>query len=176
MDPYPDSQSLELAPIMQAVFADIQARQVKMGTFQPSMTPYPPPDTDPGLAYHLSVYDRNAHMTLHRYSPNAEIEVYFGTGGYQFGPKRIEGTMVFQSQWIDLLSLFTVVWITFKLNQMCLLPWSMKAIVGYYPDTVANPLYANVLRTFCQNVLGVAQDSFTSNINVVGHLTDYDDV
>jgi hypothetical protein len=169
---YPGSQSAVLAPIMQAVFADIQSRQVKMGSFDPKMTQYPPPATDPGLAYFLALYDRLAHMKFNIYSPDAKVEVLFGTGGYQYGPKRVLGRMVAPSQWTDLLSLMAVTWITLKLNQLMLVPWSLKAIKGYYPQTVANPLYTNYLRTFCFNVLGMPEDSFTSIINQTGYIPD----
>lgn len=174
MDPYPDSQSLQLAPLMQAVFADIQGRNIQMSKFEAHMTPYPPPDTDPGLAYALSIFDRFAHMTFHRYGVDGNVEVYFGTGGLQYGPKRLCGRMVLPYAYLDLLSLLASCWITFQLSQMGLLDWSLKQLKSYYPSTVVDPRYTNLLRTFCFTVLGIAEDSFTSLTNNVGHATDVD--
>jgi hypothetical protein len=172
---YPGSQSAMLLPILQAVFADVQSRNVTLARFAPSMTKFPPVDTDPGEAYSLKIYDRFAHVVFSRWSPNAEVEVLFGTGGFQYGPKRVLGHMAFSSQWTDLLSLMTVYWITWQLSQMGLTQWNMQLLNQHYTSTIANPLYTNYLRTFCYTVLGIDENSFTSSTNNVGHATDYDD-
>lgn len=174
VDPYPDSQYPEISPILLAVFQDIQGRQVNLPGFSPMMTKLPP--DNPGDAYALSIYDRLAHMSIHRFSPgNGDVELYFGTGGRQFGPFRLEGVMVVPSQYTGLISLMTVVWITLQLNRLDLIGWSLARIKAYYPDIVNNEAYTNVLRTFCHNVLSMAEDSFTSSTNQVGFATDYDD-
>jgi hypothetical protein len=178
MDPYPESQSLELVPVMQAVLADIQSRNVmypKQTPFTPSATVYPPPDTDTGLAYFLAIYEKNAHMKFQRLDVGGNIELIFGTGGYQYGPRRVLGRMVLPVAFTDLISLFAVFWITFQLGYLYERSWNLQLLKTYYTSTVANPLYTNLLRTFCFTVLGIAEDSFTSIINNVGHLTDYDD-
>jgi hypothetical protein len=58
---------------------------------------------------------------------------------------------------------------------MNLVPWSVQQLKQYYTVPVADPRYTNLLRTFCFTVLGIAEDSFTSTTNNVGHATDYDD-
>jgi hypothetical protein len=175
MDPYPGSQSLQLVPIMQAVLADIQSRSIQFPNFVPVATPYPPPDTDPGLAYFLAITERFAHMKFSRLDVGNNVELLFGTGGGPFGPKRVLGRMVVRAEFTDLMSLMAVCWITFQLADMGLLPWSLKQIQQHYTATVADPRYTNLLRTFCYTVLGIAEDSFTSTTNNVGHATDYDD-
>ena len=178
---YPGSQSAMLVQIQQAVMADIQSRAAALapvlhqGTFAPSASPFPPPDTDPGQAYFIAITDRYAHVKFSRWSPNGEVEVLFGTGGAQFGPRRVLGNIAYISTWVDLLSLMTVCWLTWELSQMNLVGWNLQLIKDAYPQTVANPEYTNYLRTFCFTVLGIDENSFTSTTNNVGHATDYDD-
>lgn len=174
IEPYPGSQSLELAPIMQAVLADIQSRNVSFPGFEVSATPYPPPDTDPGLAYFLAITDRFAHMKFSRLDVGGNVELLFGAGGGPFGPKRVLGLMVLPATYTDLMSLFAVFWITFQLNQMNLVPWNLQQLKQYYSASVVDPRYTNLLRTFCFTVLGIAEDSFTSTTNNVGYAADYD--
>jgi hypothetical protein len=177
MDPYPGSQSLQLVPIMQAVFADVQSRNIQIGraSLDFQTTPYPPPPTDTGLAYFLAISERFAHVKFSRVSPNAEVELLFGTGGSVFGPRRTMGHMAFSSTFVDLMSLMVVCWITRELSQMDLVPWDLNRIKQYYTATCADPRYTNYLRTFCFTVLGIAENAFISQTNNVGYATDYDD-
>lgn len=175
IEPYPGSQSLQLAPVMQAVLADIQSRGIQFPNFVPQATPYPPPDTDPGLAYFLAITDRTAHMKFSRLDVGENLELLFGIGGGPFGPKRVLGRMVVPVAFTDVVSLMAVCWITFQLNILNLVPWNLNQIKLHYTATVADPRYTNILRTFCFTVLGIAEDSFTSLTNNVGHATDYDD-
>ena len=57
---YPDSQYLELSPILAAILEDIKNRNIPY--FAPTVTV--PDATDPGSAYALAVYDRFARMIL----------------------------------------------------------------------------------------------------------------
>jgi hypothetical protein len=171
---YPDSMYNVISPILLAVFQDMQARNIVLTQFTPDMTKLPP--DNPGEAYALSIFDRMAHMTIHRFSPgNGFVELYFGTGGHQFGPKSVDGVITVPSQYTALISLMAVCWITLQINRICLAPWSLTKIKAYYPEVVSNPAYSNVLRVFCNNVLGFAEDSFSSTTNNVGYATDYDD-
>jgi hypothetical protein len=172
-DPYPGSFYLQISPILSDVFADIQGRMVQYPAFAPEMTELPP--SDPGRAYSLSIFSRQAHVVFKRWSPNGNMEFLFGTGGFAGSPKVVQGAIVVPSTYTGLISLLTVTWMTMILGKYNLTPWNLARIKLYYPDIVNNPQYNNLLRTFCHNVLGIAEDSFTSSTNNVGYATDYDD-
>jgi hypothetical protein len=162
-EPYPDSQYLELNPILTAIFSDIATRNIK--DYGPSMTVVSP--VDPGAAYALSIYDRFAHMTLHRVDPaGGQLEVWFGTGGRQYGPVRWHGSVIVQSDLTALLSLMATQWITQQLDVMDLTAWSLAKFNKYFPDVVGNAQYTDVLRVFARDVLHIPEFSFETGVDV----------
>jgi hypothetical protein len=163
---YPDSQYALLAPLLQAIYADIQQRGFRWPKFEPQITQLPP--DNPADAYALGIYDRMAFMWLRHVSPNGLVEMNFGSGGRQFGPTRLNQAMPIPEAYTALMSLLTVTWLTRVLNQVDLAPWNVAQIKAFYPEVVNNPLHSNVLRTFSHLVLELNEDLFSSTTNTVG--------
>lgn len=163
---WPDSQYALLAPVLQAIFTDIQGRQFNWPKFEPQMTQLPP--DNPADAYALGIYDRMAFMWLRRMSPNGLVEMNFGTGGRQFGPTRLNQYMPIHQNFVPLMSLLTVTWLTRMLNQVDLMPWNVAQIKAKYSDVVNDSRCSNVLRTFSHLVLELDEDLFSSATNTIG--------
>ncbi|WP_144106871.1 hypothetical protein [Paraburkholderia sp. BCC1886] len=167
-EPFPGSQYNEINPILQAILADIQSRNIK--ELDPKLTI--PTDINPGGAYALSIYERGVHMTLHRLDDTGQLELWFGTGGEQWGPVRWFGDMVAPSDQTALLSLFAVMWLSLTLDVLDLHAWNLKHFNTYYPDVVGKEEYRDILRVLCLRVLRIPEFSFEDGVNVT---TDSDE-
>lgn len=167
---FPDSQYNEIAPVIQAVFADIQSRNIQMVQFSPEMTQLPP--ANPADAYAMGIYDRMGSVIFKRFGIDGKIELHFASGGRQYGPVRSSMPIPVPSAYTGLIAFFTVVWLQLQLHHVELAPWNIAQMKAYFPDIVNNAAYSNVLRTFSHNVLELGDDLFSRSTNTVGYQTD----